>query len=187
MEALGKENQCMICWRRKVMAVQKWTTKLGWNHLNTFSENVIVTLVIQITETFWWLLVPTFLSYILKKNNWLIKNSSWFCPRLVAHFWDPLFFTGFFLLCCRWGLGVKEWSTLVHMRSVMRCLGIYKKGVYVYCVCILVCVVSTKEKFSFKKSTPHSLLGVVGATFIYVDHNLWLFALLVFSSLLFVR
>ena len=54
-------------------------------------------------------------------------------------------------------------------------------------VCILVCVVSTKEKFSFKKSTPHSLLGVVGATFIYVDHNLWLFALLVFSSLLFVR
>ena len=54
-------------------------------------------------------------------------------------------------------------------------------------VCILVCVVSTKEKFSFKKSTPHSLLGVVGATFIYVDHNLWLFALLVFSSLLFLR
>ena len=139
MEALGKENQCMICWRRKVMAVQKWTTKLGWNHLNTFSENVIVTLVIQITETFWWLLVPTFLSYILKKNNWLIKNSSWFCPRLVAHFWDPLFFTGFFLLCCRWGLGVKEWSTLVHMRSVMRCLGIYKKGVYVYCVYTYVC------------------------------------------------
>lgn len=139
MEALGKENQCMICWRRKVMAVQKWTTKLGWNHLYTFSENVIVSLVIQITETFWWLLVPTYLSYILKKNNWLIKNSSWFCPRLVAHFWDPLFFTGFFLLCCRWGLGVKEWSTLVHMRSVMRCLGIYKKGVCVLCVylCVL--------------------------------------------------
>ena len=65
---------------------------------------------------------------------------------------------------------------MVHMRSVMRCLGIYKKGV-------CVCVVSTKEKFSFKKSTPHSLLGVVGATFIYVDHNLWLFALLVFSCL----
>ena len=151
MEALGKENQCMICWRRKVMAVQKWTTKLGWNHLNTFSENVIVTLVIQITETFWWLLVPTYLSYILKKNNWLIKNSSWFCPRLVAHFWDPLFFTGFFLLCCRWGLGVKEWSTLVHMRSVMRCLGIYKKGVCMCTVCILVCVLwALRRNFHLK-------------------------------------
>ena len=49
-----------------------------------------------------------------------------------------------------------------------------KRCVYVYCVYTCVCVVSTKEKFSFKKSTPHSHLGVVGATFIYVDHNLWL-------------
>ena len=139
MEALGKENQCMICWRRKVMAVQKWTTKLGWNHLYTFSENVIVSLFNQITEGF----LATSSSYLsflfFEKINCSMKNSSWFCPRLVAHFWDPLFFTGFFLLCCRWGLGVKEWSTLVHMRSVMRCLGIYKKGVYVYCVYTYVC------------------------------------------------
>ena len=58
-----------------------------------------------------------------------------------------------------------------------------KRCVCVLCVYLPMCVVSTKEKFSFKKSTPHSLLGVVGATFIYVDHNLWLFALLVFSCL----
>ena len=42
----------------------------------------------------------------------------------------------------------KEWSILVH-RSVMRCLGVYKKGVYTVYVC-------TKEKFSFTKKSTYS-------------------------------